>query len=254
MIIAVAGWRGLGTTTAALALATCLGDEGRPAWLVEADPAGGVLSGRMQLSLATVGGLERVAFPGEATPADHRFDGVAQRCGDVMVISAPTDPFRAHACHRPRVPWVAALRDLEGDVVVDVGRLRSGGPTWPLLTAADVVLLVSSPEIAAIVSACEWLQAAGRIAAGELGMDDGAGRLLVVDVPGTASFTPDALRRDLGADLVGWLPWDTGSVDLLHRGAHVGDRRLRRSELVHAAKRTLDTLRPSLQMRTASAQ
>ena len=66
MIIAVGSWRGTGATTAALLAGACLAvaDEAG-AWLVEADPAGGVLAGRMHIAAQSVGGLERVAFPTE---------------------------------------------------------------------------------------------------------------------------------------------------------------------------------------------
>lgn len=251
MIIAVAGWRGTGATTAALALAVCLGTEQRPSWLVEADPAGGVLSGRVRLVPGSVGGLEQVAFPLDAQPAADRLSAVAQRCGDVMIVSAPTDPFRAHACHRPRSPWLAGLTDLGADVVVDVGRIRSSTPAWPILVAADSVLLVTSSEIAAVVSGCEWLQAAGRTAAGEPGLDEGAGRLLVVDAPGGPTFTRDGLRREIGADLCGWIPWEPATVDLLHRGAAADDRRLRRSALLAAARGVVVDLDPG---RTATPE
>lgn len=239
MIVAVGGWRGNGATTAALALAVCFGTAEEPSWLVEADPAGGVLSGRMRLAPQAVGALEQIAFPTDPTDSLELFHRAACRVGDVMVVSAPVEPFRAHTCHRPRYDWQAALSTLDGAVVIDVGRLRSGTPAWPLLVVADLVLIVSSPEVSAVVSGCEWLQAAGRVGPTERSLVEGCGRLLVVEQPAGLGFGRDTLRAELGSDLAGWLPWDPVSVDLVHRGARADDRRLRRGELLPAVQALL---------------
>ena len=100
-------------------------------WLIEADPAGGAIAGRMQIPRHTIGGLERVAFPTERVAPVDAFAAVAHKAADLRIVTAPSDPFRAHACHQPRLPWIASLRDLSGDVIVDVGRVRSGTPAWP---------------------------------------------------------------------------------------------------------------------------
>ena len=117
MIIAVGSWRGTGATTAALLAGACLAvaDEAG-AWLVEADPAGGVLAGRMHIAAQSVGGLERVAFPTERVSTLAAFEALAHVAGNLRVVAAPADPFRAHACERPRMPWGASLRGLPGSV------------------------------------------------------------------------------------------------------------------------------------------
>ena len=75
MIIAVGCWRGVGATTTSLLAATCIAaaDEDG-AWLVEADPAGGVLAGRIVAPPHCLGGLERVAFPTERLSSTESFD------------------------------------------------------------------------------------------------------------------------------------------------------------------------------------
>ena len=112
MIIAVTCWRGLGATTAALALAAVAAESADTrdardsgAWLIEADPAGGVLSGRVSLSRSTIGGLERVAFPSERCSMVEAFHDVAHDHGRLRIVTSPADPFRAAACHRPRSAW-----------------------------------------------------------------------------------------------------------------------------------------------------
>jgi hypothetical protein len=243
VIVAVGSWRGVGATTAALVLAACAAEHG-DAWLVEADPAGGVLAGRLQMTSQCIGGLERVAFPTEAGDAAEALHAVAHRTGGLRVVSCPADPFRAHACHLPRQAWARSLAHLPGTVVVDIGRLRAGSPVGAVLAAADVLLLVSSPEVCAAVGSLEWLQSSGVVAPGERGVGDLPARLLVVESPGGIAFPEHTLRADLGEQFAGWLPWRPAEVDLLHRGAEVHERRLRRSALVEAGRAVLAALMP----------
>ncbi|MCE9621009.1 MAG: hypothetical protein K8R99_01545 [Actinomycetia bacterium] len=235
MIIAVASWRGVGTTTTALLLAACLAiREERESWLVEADPAGGAIAGRMQLSAHTIGGLERVAFPTERIAPVDALRAVAHNVAGLHIVTAPSDPFRAYSCHQPRLPWISSLRDLSGHVVVDVGRVRSGTPAWAILAMADIVLLVTSPEVSAAVSTSEWVQAGGRVSPADPGLGSGTVRLAFVDSPGGVSFPRATLSGELGDQLAAWLPWEPLAVDLIHRGALPDDRRLRRSTLMSA--------------------
>jgi hypothetical protein len=232
MIIAVTSWRGLGATTVALFVAACIAEHD-DAWLIEADPAGGTLAGRMQFVEGELGGLERVAFPiDHATPVES-LHAVAQHRERLHIVTTPADPFRSHACHAPRVPWVPSLHDLPGSVVVDVGRVRAGTPARPLLSMADVVVLVTSPEVSAAVSTSEWVQAAGRVSAGDSVLDDVDVRVAVVDAPTGIGFTRSTLRAE---PWDAWLPWDPAAVDLVHRGVQLDDRRLRRSALLGATR------------------
>ena len=235
MIIAVGSWRGIGATSTALLLATCLAaaDE-QGAWLIEADPAGGSIAGRMQLQPHSIGGLERVAFPTERHSVVEALSAAAHTNGPLRIVSAPADPFRAHACHQPRMPWAASLADLPGAVVVDVGRLRATTPVWPLLHQADTVLLVSSPEVSAAVAATEWVHAAGRVSPADPGLARPNARLAFVNAPGGIAFPSATLQAELREQCAGFLPWEPATLDLVHRGAAANDRRLRRSTLMAA--------------------
>lgn len=234
MIVAVGSWRGTGTTTTALLLAACLAMRNEESWLIEADPAGGAIAGRMQLSTHTIGGLERVAFPTERVAPVEAFESVAYKVAGLRIVTTPSEPFRAHACHQPRLPWIASLRDLAGNVIVDVGRVRAGTPAWPILAVADLVLLTTSPEISAAVSTSEWMRAEGRVSPADPGLGSGKARLVFVDAPGGVSFPRTMLSGELGDEFAAWLPWETAAVDLVHRGAMPDDRRLRRSALLAA--------------------
>lgn len=242
MIVAVGSWRGTGATTLALLTATCLAAGEGGAWLVEADPAGGVLAGRMQLAAAAIGGLESVAFPARRAPAAELFASAAHVTGALRIVGAPADPFRAHACHQARAAWVLPLRELPGSVVVDVGTLRAGSPVWPVLSHADVVVLVTAPEVSAAVAAAEWVAAGGRVSPSDQGLVDGSCRIAVVDSPVGLAFTRGTLLAQLGDRCCGWLPWEPAAVDLVHRGATADDRRLRRSPLMTSVHQLVGSL------------
>lgn len=239
MIVALAGWRGSGATTASLLLASALSAlserEVDAAWLVEADPAGGVLAGRIRLSPAALGGLEQLSFPPGGVAVEP--DAVAARAGAMSMLLGPTDPFRADACHRSRLPLIERLSRLDAPVVIDLGRLRAGSPARPLLERADAVLVVTSPEVSAAVSTVEWLQAQGRVSALEASLDSAELSMLVVEAPSGVSFPQSTVMAELGDRLAGWFPWEPTTVDELHRGVPIADRRLRRSALARAATR-----------------
>lgn len=233
MIVTVGSWRGTGATTVGLLSALSAASTG-PAWFIEADPAGGTLAGRMVLDGGVVGGLERVAFGPGASSALETFEPVALRMGELRVVTAPADPFRAHSCHTPRVQWAQLLDELPGVVVVDVGRLRAGSPALALVRRSARVLLVTVPEVSALVASAEWLASAGRVSPGDAEVSEPDLRMVVVDAPGGVGFSRPTLERELAEHWGGWVPWEPGTVDLVHRGAGPDDRRLRRSPLMAA--------------------
>jgi len=236
MIVAVAGWRGVGTTTASLLLASALASQSDAdidaAWLIEADPAGGVLAGRLQVSSTVLGGLEQLCFP----PAGISIDpvAVAARTGSLSIVLAPADPFRADACHRARLPLIETLASLESPVVIDVGRLRAASPSRPLVARADAVLVVTSPEVSSAVSTVEWLQAAGRTSSLDAALENVDLSMLVVDSPCGVAFPESTVRSELGDRLAAWLPWEPRTVDAVHHGTSIADRHQRRSRLAGA--------------------
>lgn len=246
MIIAVTSWRGWGASTLALAIARHVSSQGDDSWMIEADPAGGVLAGRVTLDRATVGGLERVAFPPERRAAVELLHEVAHHAGSLHIVTAPLDPFGAGLCHRPRLQWQDALAELHGAVVVDVGRWRANSAAWPLLQAADEIVCVVAPEVGAAVATREWQQADGRSAPGEVGVPAGRVRLAVVDVPGGVTFPRTALLADLGDSCIGWLPWDASDVAAVHRLHEPLARRSLRNSYAAEVGRLVAQLGPRL--------
>jgi hypothetical protein len=231
VIVIVTSWRGVGATTTAFLLASELCDE-QPAWLVEADPAGGVWAGRVTAAAAHVAGLEQIAFGPSGVEPEAAFGGVAEEVGQVRLVMAPADPYRAHTCHRPRVQWPTMLRSLQGDVVVDVGRHRAGSPVGSLWREADVVVVACGPEVADVVATSEWLRAGGRVAADEPGVGDARCVVAVVDAPGGVVFSEHALRSEFGPSFGAWLAWEPATVDLVLQGTPIHRRRARRSRLL----------------------
>lgn len=246
MIVTVGSWRGVGATTTALLAATAAAGAG-PSWFIEADPAGGVLAGRMAIDGEFVGGLERVSFGPEHASAVDTFESVAHRVGELRVVTAPADPFRAHACHTPRVPWGQMLDDLPGLVVVDVGRMRAGSPALGLVRRSAVFLLVASPEVSSLVASVEWLTSAGRVSAADQGAEGTPMRMVLVDSPGGVSFPRSTLERELAEHWGAWLPWEPSTVDLVHRGAPAADRRVRRGALMSAVERLMASIVPAVE-------
>ena len=243
-LIAVGSWRGTGASTSALLLAAAVAMRGEEAWLVEADPAGGVLASRAP-DLAGVNSLGRIAFEPSGVPAEAEFGAASRRLGRVNVLTGPWDSFQAwSALASPRVRWVEHLDRLDGVVVADVGSLRSGqGPAWSIIERSELLVMVTNPEPAALTSTVAWMDAKGQSAPGVAGLSADQARLLVVDAP-TASgerFSAD-VAGELDGRLVGWWPWEPRVVDHVHRGGSLEHRAVRKFALVRSIASTLVSL------------
>lgn len=223
-VVAVTQLRGgPGGTTFALGLAAAAAEHGR-SWLVEADPAGGVLVGRCE-SLRGDRSLVDVAFPGPSAPTGvlELVSAAAQPLGHASVVIAPEQPAQAFECvARPRHRWPAQLRQLPGRVVVDCGRLFPGSPALEVIRHADAVVVVAAPDGGEVYRFVQWA-ADGREVDAPLLVTVGPGR-----------FGARAVARDVGGAYIGAIPAAPVDVDLLQRGASTNHRRLYRSDLVRA--------------------
>jgi cellulose biosynthesis protein BcsQ len=241
MIVALTSWRGIGTTTAALSLSRAAAARGARPVLVEADPAGGVLAGR--LAQVTGGGLEALAFPPRRSTTSDDVLAAAVDHDGIELVTASGDPFRAWSCHQPRVPWAPALRELgeRRDVIVDLGRMRGASPAAALLAIADVVLVVSDADVVSLAGTLDWVAALGRVSPVDQPLAADTVRALVVEAP--TALEP--VRRvdaeaDLGDRLAGWLPWSPACASALTSGRTSVPRVARRSPLLRAASELLD--------------
>jgi MinD-like ATPase involved in chromosome partitioning or flagellar assembly len=223
-VVAVTQLRGgPGGTTFALGLAAAAAEHGR-SWLVEADPAGGVLLGRCD-TLTGERTLVDVAFGGAAATSDvvALAEAAGQPLGHASVVVAPESPAQAFECvARPRLRWPAHLRRLPGRVVVDCGRLFPGSPAVEVLRRADVVVVVTPPDGGDVYRFLRWAHEGREVDA----------PLLVTSGPGR--FGARAVARDVGDVYLGPIPSAPEAVDLLQRGASTTHRRLYRSDMVRA--------------------
>ncbi len=202
----------------------------RPVVLAECDPAGGDIAagylrhleldgghGLMHLVVAELRGqastqfwaqlvdlnppaARRLLLPGIATPAQ----------------AASLDP----SWHQLGSFFASLEHGNPGfDVIVDCGRLIAPHAPWPLLSRADLVLLVVRPTLASLVPARAGVEAivaaTGPVADGRLG-------LLVI---GDGDYDDRAVARHLGAPVVGHLPRDDRSARVLAHGGTVRTRR-----------------------------
>lgn len=245
-VVAVATWRGTGATTSALLLASGIAAAGQTAWLVEADPAGGILTARLADLRAEAGAsIDAVAFDAGEGPTLDLLQATSRPFGSIRVLTGPADSFQAwSALSSPRRDWIGELRRLDGVVVVDVGSLRGGlVPSWRIVEQADALVLCTSADPASLVSTTSWIETKGQSAPGVVGLAADTSRLLVVDSPITVGerFGPD-VQRELGDRFVGWWPWEPKAVDLVQRGASLDHRSLRKSTLARSVLATASTL------------
>ena len=241
MIVGIGSWRGSGATTTSLALGGTLAARGVPTWLVEADPAGGVLSARLRVERHATDGIERLGFaasPGGTVESTNvRFDAVSTSHHGVRLITAPGDPFRAWTSHRPRTPWAESLAQLVGTgvAIVDLGRLRGATPAGPLLEQLDVLLVLSHDDVVSLATTLEWATVQGRVSPHDVGLRADVTRIVVTEHPGGCErVSRTAAEIELGDRYAGWLPWAPGAAAMVNAGAAVTARRLQRDPYLHA--------------------
>jgi len=149
LLVLTGGKGGVGTTTIAVNLAVALARGGQRTVLVDADPRGGdaaVLSGAEErYTLADVLDAQRTV-------------GEVLRPGPVGLQVLPAAWARSDASEAPAAAHQRLIADLKGlgtqadSIVVDAGN----GPSRPLRQfwqAADLVLVVSTPEPASVMDA-----------------------------------------------------------------------------------------------------
>jgi MinD-like ATPase involved in chromosome partitioning or flagellar assembly len=228
-----------GATTAALALAVAAGPL--PASLiVEADPAGGDLAARCELSVEP--GLGSLAASGRhGTPVDLAEHVQPLPAGPFALLAPPSPPLTRTALAALGGRLADGLGAWPGTTVIDCGRWDPNGPAVPLAAVADALIVVLRPTVGGV----EHVRAR---------LDDlhsaGAARvvaLLVGDRPYPAAEVAAVLK----IPVVGILPFDA-------RGAGALERRLlgaetRRSTIVRAARSAIDTIE-SIPMTRTGAQ
>lgn len=212
-----------GVTTAALLVAA-----GLPGGAVlEADLDGGTLAARFRL------GRE----PGVTTLAAARSVGAeawrdhAQSAGGVPVVVGPDAPEAAAAV------WATAGRRLAGAVadadasfVVDVGRLRNGGPAHHLGDVADLLVMLLRPVAEEVVALSHRLPVA-RV----------AGAPVAVVTVGSGPYDVGDLAAQFGVHALGALPTDHRAAEAL-AGRGGSARALGRTSLARSAREVAERI------------
>ncbi|QSB14922.1 ParA family protein [Natronosporangium hydrolyticum] len=191
--------------------------------LVEADPAGGdVLSGYLQGSLDAQRGLAQLAVAELRGRLRDEFErqlvDLAAPRRQRLLLPGLRDPAQA-ATVAPVWPAIADfLRQLaeDGSVIVDCGRLTAPHFGWPLLHAADQVLLVVRGTLSSVSHAVPAVGVLRKEQA-ERGGPDRLG-LLVVD---TGPYPAAEVAARLQVDLAAVLPADQRSARVLSSGGQL---------------------------------
>lgn len=135
-----------GVTTSLLALAAVWPEE-RSLLLVDADPDGGDLAARVGLAIEP--GMASLAAAGRRTLERTDLDRHVQAIpGGIPALVGNADPDQAARELEVVAGRLAeVLPDGDTDVLVDLGRLRSGSPAMPLAIHADLILMVCRPRV-----------------------------------------------------------------------------------------------------------
>ena len=126
-------------------------------------------------------------------------------------------------------PLLGRLGELDGDVVVDCGRLDPGSPSLVLWERADRPMLAVRPRLADLQALASWLE--GRSLDGRVGV------VAVGDGP-----YPDAeIAEAFGLEVAARLPWDPDAADAL-ASVPASARQVRLAPLVRAVRTLADQL------------
>lgn len=236
---------GVSTSTWALAL----GWPG-PLLVADCDPAGGdmapgLLAGRVGVDR---GLLSWSTAARRGVPAMQAATMVAQHAVQLpeqpqvwlvpgVTTAAQGASFTAEAWERLASALYTSSVSIGRDALVDAGRLVSERGCWPVLRAADRVLLAVRPSVRSVHAAQDAKQRLRH----ELG-DLAKVTALVV---GVGPYSAGEVAKALDLPLAGTLPYDRTAAQALSDGAVVSPKTLQRSALLRAASSLAKTLTSS---------
>lgn len=219
-----------GVTTTAMALAAGWPAD-RDVLIVEADPDGGVLAARH--GLAAEPGLSTFAVTGRRTPQVEQLVRHVQpvsSAGVRALVAPPAAEQARRALDLAAGPLADLLPQMPAtDVFVDVGRLRPGCETSPLVGAADAVVLVARPKLDELQQLPARLRALRPVA-------PRVGVLLVGERP----YPPTEVAAALDVEVIAVVAADGRAADAL--AGHGSDTSLRRSALMRSIRTAVEAL------------
>jgi hypothetical protein len=204
--------------------------------LAECDPDGGaILPGALQGTLDSTHGLRKLALAGRQGHLVEAFwrqliDVTDAGSRDRLVLPGLYDP--AHASSMgpvwdPLATLFQRIEEHQHDVLVDLGRRGSVGPSAVLAQRADVVLMVARNTLRGLQSAEVRLSALRE----QLGTATDIALVLIDRGP----FGRDDVQKYLKTGVVAVLPWRPGEAEVLSDGAEQ-PRRFEACELMRAAR------------------
>jgi hypothetical protein len=226
-VVAFGSVRSCGVTTVALAVAATWPSE-RRVLLVEGDPAGGTLAAASEwpaepglVSLAA--SARRGGDPSLVWEHCHRVPG------DAAVLAAPALGEQAQNALGMLGSLLDRLGELDGDVVVDCGRLDPGSPSVALWERAERSLLVVRPRLADLQALASWAQTRS--------LDHRTGLVTIGDGP----YLDGEITEALGLEVLVRMPWDPDAAEAL-TSVPTSARQMRLTPLVRAARTLADRL------------
>lgn len=220
-----------GVTTTVVALAAAWPAD-RKVLIVEADPDGGVLGARHQLTaepgLSTLAVSSRRSLTA-ATLADHV--QLFSSADVTALVGPPAAEQSRRALGLAARPLAHLLPQLERtDVLIDAGRLRPDSQAAPLVETADALLFVARPRLDELQQLPARIRAL-RSAAPRVGM------LLVGDRP----YPPSEVAVALDTDVVAVLADDPRAAETLVGRARATT--LARSTLMRSMRNAVEAIR-----------
>jgi len=228
MLIAVCCDRGApGSTTTSLALGVSTPE---PTIVVEPDPYGGDLA----LRCAAPGGRGE-AFPPTPTVLTLATEArtsmspglVASRAheftGSTRIVPGHFSAEQA-AGVKNWTPLAEALRMSASRVVADLGRIHASSPTIPIAAAADVVVMVTRPEMGAVLHLKDRMERLAPVLAGIRNAPP-----IIVPVVVTPKRQANAVIAEVGRILapstaaraiaaIGWVAFDPSGTEAMYAG------------------------------------
>lgn len=217
-----------GVTTTAVAFAATW-PPGRQVTVVEADPAGGDLAARYGLpgepSLLTLAAAAR---------RDPAPDVAVRHCqhlpGGLAVLLAPASADQAQVALGMLSPADGLLGGIDGDVLVDAGRLDPRSAALALAGSCELLVICVRPVLAELHHLAARVETLRSVSA----------RLGVVLV-GDGDYPPAEIADALAVEVLGVLPADSHGAGLL-AGQAASLRTLGRLALLRSARSLAETI------------
>jgi Mrp family chromosome partitioning ATPase len=226
-VVAFGSVRSCGVTTLVAGLAATWPTQ-RRVLLVEADPAGGTLA---------------AASGWPAEPSSVSLAAAARRGGDpalvwehcqalpggASVLAAPAQGEQARATAGMLAPLLGRFGEVDGDVLIDCGRLDPASPALVVWERADTAVLVARPRLADLQALAAWLE--GRP----------LNRQVALVTVGDGGYPDGEITEALGVEVVARLPWDADAAEALI-SVPASARQLRMAPLVRSVRTLADQL------------